>query len=374
MAKLPKASYALVIVVLLVALTGCELRRTPDEASDLPPVEELPPTLAPLGSDSGEATAVPTVINVQPTATESGLGAGQAAENPAEPVAPTTQPVDLSASPETAAVETGAGEAEEAAVSPETFTAPVAESTTEESIIVDAATGDLPDGGPIAANPPASDTGDYGAPAAYGETSYTVQAGDTLFSIGLRYGVTPLAIMAANGLPSDVIQVGQVLVIPAEGDSSYYPPAGNYPAPAGSGTYHTVAPGETLFRIALTYGTSVDAIAGANGIPYPYLIQVGQQLVIPGPGDYSGPPPPPPAGYPTAPGYYPPETDNSYYPPAPNPGVYPAPGSANTHTVAPGETLFSIAQRYGLSAEAIAAANGLVNPNQIYVGQVLYLP
>ncbi len=52
----------------------------------------------------------------------------------------------------------------------------------------------------------------------------------------------------------------------------------------------------------------------------------------------------------------------------------PAPGNSGTHTVAPGETLFSIATRYGTNSEALAAANGLSNPNQLFVGQVLYLP
>jgi lysozyme len=44
------------------------------------------------------------------------------------------------------------------------------------------------------------------------------------------------------------------------------------------------------------------------------------------------------------------------------------------HTVQQGETLSSIAQRYGTSWQAIANANGIVNPNQIYVGQKLKIP
>ncbi len=44
------------------------------------------------------------------------------------------------------------------------------------------------------------------------------------------------------------------------------------------------------------------------------------------------------------------------------------------HTVQPGETLSSIAQRYGTTTQAIAQANGLVNPNQIYAGQQLKIP
>ena len=49
--------------------------------------------------------------------------------------------------------------------------------------------------------------------------------------------------------------------------------------------------------------------------------------------------------------------------------------SANlTHTVRQGETLSSIGRLYGVSANAIAAANGLANPNYIRVGQVLTIP
>ena len=44
------------------------------------------------------------------------------------------------------------------------------------------------------------------------------------------------------------------------------------------------------------------------------------------------------------------------------------------HIVQRGETIYSIARRYGISAEAIASANGIVNPNWIYTGQRLTIP
>jgi len=44
------------------------------------------------------------------------------------------------------------------------------------------------------------------------------------------------------------------------------------------------------------------------------------------------------------------------------------------HWVARGETLFSIGRHYGVNPWAIASANGLANPNRIYVGQRLYIP
>lgn len=45
--------------------------------------------------------------------------------------------------------------------------------------------------------------------------TYIVQSGDTLNLIASRFGTTAQAIMAANGLTNDIIQVGQVLIIPA---------------------------------------------------------------------------------------------------------------------------------------------------------------
>jgi LysM repeat protein len=56
--------------------------------------------------------------------------------------------------------------------------------------------------------------------------------------------------------------------------------------------------------------------------------------------------------------------------------VLPAQGqeATTTHVVQAGENLYRIAQRYGLSTEALAQANQISDPGQIYVGQVLTLP
>ncbi len=103
----------------------------------------------------------------------------------------------------------------------------------------------------------------------------------------------------------------------------------------GQTTIHVVQRGETLFRIALNYGTSVEAIAQTNGISDVTSIQVGQRLVIP-----SG---------------------------AVNASVR----TAGRHVVQPGETLAHIALRYGTTAEILAALNSVVNPARLYVGQTL---
>jgi len=113
------------------------------------------------------------------------------------------------------------------------------------------------------------------------------------------------------------------------------------PAPPATGPVtHVVQRGQNLFRIALSYGTTVEAIASANGIANPALIYVGQKLTIPSA-----------------------TTQPS-----------PATGDGTTYTVQPGDNLFRIAMRYNMNYLYLAQYNGIVNPSNIYVGQVLRIP
>ncbi|MEA3342211.1 MAG: LysM peptidoglycan-binding domain-containing protein, partial [Chloroflexota bacterium] len=113
---------------------------------------------------------------------------------------------------------------------------------------------------------------------AQGTVVHVVQRGENLFRIGLHYGVTVDALAAANGLSSaSHIYVGQRLVIPTGGDAA--------------SSVHVVQRGENLFRIALRYGMTAQALAAANGIANVNHVYVGQRLVIPG----RGTPPAPPA-------------------------------------------------------------------------------
>ena len=102
------------------------------------------------------------------------------------------------------------------------------------------------------------------------EVYYIVQWGDTLTWIACRYGTTVEAIKSANGLRSDFIYAGQRLMIPA-----------GQPSASGQVRYHVVQPGDTLTTIAVAYGTTVEAIVQANGLPNPNYIWVGQRLRIP---------------------------------------------------------------------------------------------
>lgn len=104
-------------------------------------------------------------------------------------------------------------------------------------------------------------------------------------------------------------------------------------------TIHIVQRGENLFRIALRYGVTVDALAVANGLSNTSRIYVGQRLTIPTGGSTAG-----------------------------------STTSSGVHIVRPGENLFRIALRYGMTAQTLAAANGIANPNRVYAGQRLVIP
>jgi putative chitinase len=106
-------------------------------------------------------------------------------------------------------------------------------------------------------------------------------------------------------------------------------------------TYYIVQPGDTLSAIARRYGTTVSAIANANGLYNPNHIYVGQKLYIPT-GGTGGPTPWP--------------VDSVYY------------------TVKPGDSLSVLARRYNTTVQAIARVNGIANTSYIYVGQKLIMP
>ena len=116
---------------------------------------------------------------------------------------------------------------------------------------------------------------------AQGNVVYTVKPGETLFSIGRLYNVNPYSIAAANNIPYPyIIYPGQQLIIPTGGT---VPPGPTPipPKPGGCRYYHTVRPGENLYRISLAYGVPMGTIAAANGIVNYNLIYAGQTLCIP---------------------------------------------------------------------------------------------
>ncbi len=128
----------------------------------------------------------------------------------------------------------------------------------------------------------------YAAPAAWGNEGgmyHTVRYGETLYSIGRHYGVSPHKIARVNGLHNpNYIYAGQVLYIPSGGGYNPYPDDGRH-NPGGS-SYHKVKYGETLYSIGRLYGVSSYKIAEANNLYNPNYIYAGQKLYIPSGGGW----------------------------------------------------------------------------------------
>ena len=175
---------------------------------------------------------------------------------------------------------------------------------------------------------------------------YTVQAGDTLYSIARRAGVSLNTLLSINGLSqSSVIRPGQTLSVSGNASQSTatqvsYQSAGTS---TSNGTY-TVKVGDTLYRIAYNHGISLTTLLSINGLSETSTIRPGQHLVV--------------SGSAKATTSTTKATTVSYS------------TGASTHTVQAGDTLFRIAKNNGLTLSELRALNGLTS-NTIRVGQVL---
>lgn len=103
--------------------------------------------------------------------------------------------------------------------------------------------------------------------------SYIVQAGDTLYSIAMRYHSTVAIVKQMNGLSADTIIVGQKLSVPST-DSTPTISASN-------ALTYTVQSSDTLFRLALRYGVEMRDLERLNDLPNPNMLSIGQTIVIP---------------------------------------------------------------------------------------------
>lgn len=105
---------------------------------------------------------------------------------------------------------------------------------------------------------------------------YTVNKGDTLYSISEKYDVPVSLLMRINCIDDPYnLQVGVKLCIPGTEDQL----PGNSPAPYKT---HTVIPGDTLYLIAKKHGIKLDSLMRANPDIDPYNLLIGTELRIPG--------------------------------------------------------------------------------------------
>ena len=157
------------------------------------------------------------------------------------------------------------------------------------------------------------------------ENIYVVKSGDTLFSIANKFNVTVQAIKNINNLSSNILNVGQELVIPKE----------ETPSTSGEFINYTVKSGNSLYKIANNYNTTVDEIKKLNNLTSNNL-QINQVLKIPTNSQ---------------------QETKDYI----------------NYTVKSGDSLYKIANTYNTTIDAIKKINNLTS-NNLQINQVLKIP
>lgn len=165
--------------------------------------------------------------------------------------------------------------------------------------------------------------------------TYQVKAGDTLWSIGQRFGVTPNNLRLWNHLTTDLLQIGQELkMIPDITNPTYPEEPDDH---SGDVVTYTVKSGDTLWSIGQRFGVSLNNLRLWNHLTTD-LIRVNQQIKLI-----------PPESGPTQP-----ET----------------PQETTTYTVKSGDTLWGISRRYNVTVNQLKTWNGLTS-NFLAIGQTL---
>ena len=152
------------------------------------------------------------------------------------------------------------------------------------------------------------------------ETTYTVQRGDSLYSIAAKYNTTVEELKRINGLTTNILSIGQVLKLPSN-ESAESPSV-------DEGISYTVQKGDSLYSIAKKYNVTIDEIKELNNLTI-NLLSIGQVLLIPS--------------------STPLET---------------------TYTVQKGDSLYSIAKKYNTSVDKLKELNSLTS-NMLSIGQIL---
>ena len=157
-------------------------------------------------------------------------------------------------------------------------------------------------------------------PSGQGGNYYTVKSGDSLWSIANKYNTTVNELKSLNNLSSNILQVGQILVLPSSTNDD------------NSGNTYTVKLGDSLWSIANKYNTTVNELKSLNNLSSDVL-QIGQVLSVP---------------------------SNSV-------------SVGNTYTVKSGDSLWSIANKYNTTVSNLKSLNNL-SSDVLQIGQVLSVP
>nr|MBP3258572.1 LysM peptidoglycan-binding domain-containing protein [Bacilli bacterium] len=158
-----------------------------------------------------------------------------------------------------------------------------------------------------------------------GTNTYVVQKGDTLYSIARKYNIPVNDIKTLNNLTSNTLSIGQILKIPT---------INNIDDNISSNNTYIVKKGDTLYSIAKKYNLTVDKLKSLNNLSN-NLVSIGQVLVV-----------------------------DEVEAPSLN---------YNEYIVGKGDTLYSIARKFGISVNELIQYNNL-NSTVLSVGQVLKIP
>ena len=152
-----------------------------------------------------------------------------------------------------------------------------------------------------------------------GSNYYVVKKGDSLWSIARANGLTVDELKALNNLSSNVLHVGDTLLI-SSADST---------GDDGNDNYYVVKSGDTLWSIARKYNLSVNELKALNNLGS-NVLSVGQRLIV-------------------------------------------GKESSNDYVVSAGDTLWAIARKFNVSVDDIKALNNL-SSNNLSIGMILKIP
>ena len=162
----------------------------------------------------------------------------------------------------------------------------------------------------------------YTPPTINNENIYTVQKGDTLYSIANKYKTTVSQLKTLNNLTTNNLSIGTVLKIPSSNNITQ--------------NIYTIQKGDTLYKIAAQNNTTVDILKEINNLTNNTL-SIGQQLKLP-------------------------QTE-----------IIEIPTTLKNYTVQKGDTLYSIAKNNNTTVNKIKELNNLINDN-LSINQILKIP